>query len=40
MQKLHLGAAQCALDLGDGSERAEYVNQDYIRISSDVRTAP
>ena len=30
MQKLHLGAAQCALDLGDGSERAEYVNQDYI----------
>ena len=30
MQKLHLGAAQCALDLGDGSERGEYVDQDYI----------
>jgi len=30
MKKLHMGPAQCALDLGDGSERAEYVNQDYI----------
>ncbi len=30
MKKLHMGAACCALDLGDGSERAEYVNQDYI----------
>lgn len=30
MKKLHMGAAHCALDLGDGSERAEYVNQDYI----------
>ena len=30
MQKIHLGPAKCALDLGDGSERAEYVNQDYI----------
>ena len=27
---LHMGPAPCALDLGDGSERAEYVNQDYI----------
>lgn len=27
---LHMGAAQCAVDLGDGSERGEYVNQDYI----------
>ena len=26
----HLGKAPCALDLGDGSERGEYVNQDYI----------
>ena len=25
-----MGAAQCALDLGDGSERGEYVCQDYI----------
>ncbi|MFT3952017.1 MAG: hypothetical protein QM689_08775 [Oscillospiraceae bacterium] len=25
-----LGKANCALDLGDGSERGEYVNQDYI----------
>lgn len=25
-----LGKAKCGLDLGDGSERAEYVNQDYI----------
>ncbi len=25
-----MGPAQCALDLGDGSERGEYVNQDYI----------
>ncbi len=28
--KIHLGSAKCNLDLGDGSERAEYVNQDYI----------
>ncbi len=25
-----MGAAKCAVDLGDGSERGEYVNQDYI----------
>ncbi len=30
MKRLHMGQAPCALDLGDGSERAEYVNQDYI----------
>ena len=29
-KKLHMGPAQCALDLGDGSERGEYVSQDYI----------
>ncbi|MDP4091912.1 MAG: hypothetical protein Q8920_00960 [Bacillota bacterium] len=28
--KLHVGPAKCAVDLGDGSERGEYVNQDYI----------
>ncbi len=28
--ELKLGAAKCAVDLGDGSERGEYVNQDYI----------
>jgi len=28
--RLHIGSAKCALDLGDGSERGEYVNQDYI----------
>ena len=27
---LHMGHAKCALDLGDGSERGEYVDQDYI----------
>ncbi len=27
---LHMGMAKCAVDLGDGSERGEYVNQDYI----------
>lgn len=27
---LHIGKANCAVDLGDGSERGEYVNQDYI----------
>ncbi|MCL2456462.1 MAG: hypothetical protein FWD19_02800 [Defluviitaleaceae bacterium] len=27
---LHMGRAKIALDLGDGSERGEYVNQDYI----------
>ena len=27
---IHLGKAHCAVDLGDGSERGEYVNQDYI----------
>ncbi|MBQ8928508.1 MAG: hypothetical protein IJ055_09600 [Oscillospiraceae bacterium] len=28
--KLHMGPAKCAVDLGDGSERGEYVDQDYI----------
>jgi len=28
--RLHMGQAKCALDLGDGSERGEYVDQDYI----------
>ena len=28
--RLHMGQARCALDLGDGSERGEYVEQDYI----------
>lgn len=27
---VHMGEAICAVDLGDGSERGEYVNQDYI----------
>ena len=27
---LHMCKAKCAVDLGDGSERGEYVNQDYI----------
>ncbi len=27
---IHMGKAMCAVDLGDGSERGEYVNQDYI----------
>ncbi len=30
VSKLHMGAAKCAVDLGDGSERGEYVDQDYI----------
>lgn len=30
VKKLHMGPAKIGLDLGDGSERAEYVNQDYI----------
>ena len=29
-EKIKLTPAGCALDLGDGSERAEYVDQDYI----------
>lgn len=28
--KVLMGKAKCAVDLGDGSERGEYVNQDYI----------
>ena len=28
--KIHMGKARCAADLGDGSERGEYVGQDYI----------
>lgn len=28
--RIHMGEAKCGLDLGDGSERAEYVCQDYI----------
>lgn len=27
---IHMGKAKCAVDLGDGSERGEYVSQDYI----------
>ena len=30
LSKLHMGKAKCAVDLGDGSERGEYVSQDYI----------
>lgn len=30
LYQVHMGKAKCGLDLGDGSERAEYVNQDYI----------
>ncbi|MDR1668525.1 MAG: hypothetical protein LBR76_01020 [Oscillospiraceae bacterium] len=30
VKTLHMGAAKVALDLGDGSERGEYVGQDYI----------
>lgn len=30
IRALHMGPAKCAVDLGDGSERGEYVNQDYI----------
>ena len=30
VRKIHLTPAGCALDIGDGSERGEYVNQDYI----------
>lgn len=30
LYKVHMGKANCAIDLGDGSERGEYVNQDYI----------
>ncbi len=30
MYALHMGKAKCAVDLGDGSERGEYVSQDYI----------
>ncbi len=27
---VHMGPAKCAVDIGDGSERGEYVDQDYI----------
>lgn len=30
LKRITLNPAKCGLDLGDGSERAEYVNQDYI----------
>lgn len=30
LKALHMGPARCAVDLGDGSERGEYVDQDYI----------
>ena len=30
IKKILMGPAKCAVDLGDGSERGEYVNQDYI----------
>ena len=28
VKALHMGPAECAVDLGDGSERGEYVDQD------------
>ena len=30
MKKIKTTPAKCSLDLGDGSERAFYVNQDYL----------
>ena len=30
IRKISMQPAKCALDLGDGSERGEYVCQDYI----------
>lgn len=30
LRKIHLSPAGCAVDIGDGSERGEYVDQDYI----------
>ncbi len=30
LKKIHLSPAGCAVDIGDGSERGEYVDQDYI----------
>lgn len=30
LKRIHLSPADLGLDIGDGSERAEYVNQDYI----------
>ena len=30
LKSIHIGKAKCAIDLGDGSERGEYVSQDYI----------
>ena len=30
INRIHMGKARFALDLSDGSERGEYVNQDYI----------
>lgn len=30
IRKIYLGKAKCGIDLGDGSERGEYVSQDYI----------
>ena len=30
LSRIHLGQARCAADLTDGSERGEYVPQDYI----------
>ena len=30
IQLIHMGKAKCAIDMGDGSERGEYVNQDYM----------
>ncbi len=30
LRLMHMGPAPCGVDLGDGSERGEYVNQDYI----------
>ncbi|MBQ9981523.1 MAG: hypothetical protein IJP18_03050 [Oscillospiraceae bacterium] len=30
LYKIHMGKASCAVDIGDGSERGEYVSQDYM----------
>ena len=40
IKKIHMGKAKCSVDLGDGSERGEYVSQDYIlsRIGRPMRS--
>ena len=36
--RIHMGKAKCAVDLGDGSERGEYVRSEERRVGKECRS--